>query len=80
VVTPDEFLGNVQADLNMRRGIIVSSERRGHVVVLEAEAPLSEMFGYSTQIRSLSQGRASYSMEPLKYDEAPADVLQTMLG
>ena len=80
VVTPDEFLGNVQADLNSRRAIIVNAERRGIHRVLEAQAPLSQMFGYSTQIRSLSQGRASYSMEPLKYDEAPPDVLDKMMG
>ena len=80
VVGPDEFLGNIQADLNIRRGMIISSERRGHLVALEAEVPLSQMFGYSTQVRSLSQGRASYTMEPLKYDEAPPDVLQSMLG
>jgi len=80
IVTPDQFLGNIQADLNARRAVIVSSERRGDLCVLEAEAALSQMFGYSTQVRSLSQGRASYSMEPLKYDEAPPDVLREMMG
>ncbi|HUG92684.1 MAG TPA: elongation factor G, partial [Planctomycetaceae bacterium] len=80
VVTPEQFLGNIQADLNMRRAIIVNSERRGQLVALTAEVPLSEMFGYSTHVRSLSQGRASYSMEPLKYDEAPEQVLREMLG
>ena len=80
VATPDEFLGNIQADLNSRRAIIVSSERRGNLSVLEAEAALAKMFGYSTQARSLSQGRATYSMEPLKYAEAPPDVLEGMMG
>ncbi len=80
VVTPDNFLGNVTADLNSRRAIIVNNERRNDLVVLEAHAPLAEMFGYSTQIRSLSQGRASYSMEPLRYDVAPPSVLKAMLG
>ncbi len=80
VVSPEDFLGNVQSDLNTRRAIIVNSERRGHLAVLDSEAPLSEMFGYSTQVRSLSQGRASYSMEPLKYAEAPLEVLKEMLG
>jgi len=80
VVTPDEFLGNIQADLNSRRAIIVSSERRGDLCVLQAEASLSQMFGYSNQVRSLSQGRASYSMEPLKYAEAPPEVLKEMMG
>jgi elongation factor G len=80
VVTPEDFLGNIQADLNARRAIIVNSERRGDLCALQAEVPLSKMFGYSTQVRSLSQGRASYSMEPLKYDEAPPEVLKEMLG
>ena len=80
VVTPEEFLGNIQSDLNARRAIIVSLQRRGDLSVLEAQASLAQMFGYSTQVRSLSQGRASYSMEPLKYDEAPPDVLKRMMG
>ena len=79
VTTPEEFLGNIQADLNARRAMIVNSELRGHLSVLEVEAPLSQMFGYSTQVRSLSQGRASYAMEPLKYSEAPPDVLESMM-
>ncbi len=75
VVTPEEFLGNVQSDLNARRAIIVDSERRGDLCVIKAEAPLIRMFGYSTDIRSLSQGRASYSMEPCRYAEAPPDAM-----
>jgi elongation factor G len=71
VTTPDEFLGNIQSDLNARRAMIVNSELRGDLSVLEVHAPLSKMFGYSSQIRSLSQGRASFSMEPLRYAEAP---------
>jgi elongation factor G len=80
IVTPDQFLGNIQADLNARRAIINSSHRNGDLRVLEAHVALSQMFGYSTQVRSLSQGRATYSMEPLKYDEAPPEVLRDMLG
>jgi elongation factor G len=80
VVTPDTFLGNIQADLNVRRAAIISSERQGDLCVLEAHVALAQMFGYSTQVRSLSQGRASYAMEPLKYDEAPPDVLKAMIG
>lgn len=75
VVTPEEFVGNIQSDLNARRGLIVNSDRRGDLCVLKAEVPLIEMFGYSTQVRSLSQGRASYSMEPCRYAEAPADAM-----
>lgn len=80
VVCPDEFLGNIQADLQIRHASIVGQEQRGHLTALDAEAPLAKMFGYSTQVRSLSQGRASYSMEPLKYAPAPKDVLEKMLG
>ncbi len=80
VLTPEEFLGHIQADLNTRRAVVVSSERRGHLMALEAEVPLAEMFGYSTQVRSLSQGRASYTMEPLKYEAAPRKVVEQMLG
>lgn len=71
VVTPEEFLGNIQSDLNSRRAMIVDSDRRGDLCVIKAEVPLIEMFGYSTQVRSLSQGRASYSMEPCRYTEVP---------
>jgi len=73
VVTPEEFLGNIQSDLNSRRALIVDSDRRSDLCVLKAEVPLIEMFGYSTEVRSLSQGRASYSMEPCRYAEAPPD-------
>jgi elongation factor G len=80
IVTPDEFMGAIQADLNARRALIISSQLRGKRTVLEVEAPLRQMFGYSTQIRSLSQGRASFSMEPLRYAEAPRQVLDEILG
>lgn len=80
VVSPDEFLGNLHQDLNARRATVVGTEQRGDLQVITAEAPLAQMFGYSTQVRSLSQGRASYSMEPLKYQEAPPDVLESMFG
>jgi elongation factor G len=80
VVTPEDFLGNISGDLNARRAIIVNTEVRGNLIVLHVEAPLSQMFGYSTQVRSLSQGRASYSMEPLRFEPAPPEVLREMLG
>jgi len=80
VVTPSEFVGNIQADLNVRHAMIFGSEPRGDLTVISAEAPLANMFGYSNQVRSLSQGRASYSMEPLKYDLAPPSVLDEMMG
>lgn len=80
VVTPEEFLGNVHQDLTARRAMIVGTEQRGDLQVIASEVPLAQMFGYSTQVRSLSQGRASYSMEPLKYEEAPKEVLEAMYG
>ncbi|MEM8737936.1 MAG: elongation factor G, partial [Planctomycetota bacterium] len=79
VTTPDEFFGNVTGDLNRRRAIIVGDEERGVVRILTAEAPLSEMFGYSNSLRGMSQGRASYAMEPLKYAAVPANVAKTIL-
>ena len=80
VETPDEFLGNIQADLQMRQGNILSQEPRGHLTAVIAEVPLAKMFGYSTQVRSQSQGRATYSMSPLRYAEAPKSVLEEMLS
>ena len=80
VTTPYEYQRNIQADLQSRRAVIVNSERRGDLTTLTAEAALSQMFGYSTDVRGLSKGRASYSMEPLKYDFAPRDVLEKMMG
>jgi elongation factor G len=80
VDTPDEFLGNIHSDLMARRAMIVGTDQRGDLQAIAAEVPLATMFGYSTQVRSLSQGRASYSMEPLKYAAAPPEVLKEMLG
>ncbi len=80
VATPEEFLGNIQSDLLSRKASILTTERLDELHVIEAEVPLARMFGYSTQVRSLSQGRASYSMEPLKYQAAPPEVLKEMLG
>lgn len=68
VVTPDEFMGEIIGDLNGRRGRILNMNARPGVQVIRAEVPLKEMFGYSTQLRSKSQGRASYSMEFARYD------------
>ena len=68
------------AENRKRFGVIVGQEPRGEVTVLQAQAPLAAMFGYSTQVRSLSQGRAGYSMEPLKYEPAPPSVMKEMLG
>ncbi|HEV7301872.1 MAG TPA: elongation factor G [Tepidisphaeraceae bacterium] len=79
VTTPQEFQGNVTGDLNRRRGLIVNSEERGNTTIIEAEVPLSEMFGYTTELRSMSTGRAASAMEPLKYAEVPANVKKQIL-
>ena len=74
VETPEDYMGDVMGDLNRRRGIILGMDDNMGVKVLKAEVPLSEMFGYSTTLRSMSQGRATYSMEFKKYEEAPANI------
>ena len=79
VTTPEDFVGNVTGDLNRRRGMIVNSDQRGNTRIVEAEVPLSEMFGYTTELRSMSTGRASSVMEPLKYAEVPTNVKKAIL-
>ena len=79
VTTPEEFVGNVTGDLNRRRGLIVNSDQRGNTRIVEAEVPLSEMFGYTTELRSMSTGRASSVMEPLRYAPVPANVKAAIL-
>lgn len=77
--TPDEYQGDLLGDINRRRGTIVSIEAKNGQTVLNANVPLAEMFGYATAIRSLSKGRASYSMEPLTFAQVPNSVLTTIL-
>ena len=79
MTTPDEFLGNVTGDLNSRRGIIMQMEQRANTRVIMAEAPLCEMFGYATAVRSMSQGRASYAMEPFTYRPMPGNIAKQVL-
>ena len=79
VTTPEEFVGNVVGDLNRRRGMILSSDQRGNTRIVEAEVPLSEMFGYTTELRSMSTGRASSVMEPLKYAPVPTNIKNAIL-
>jgi elongation factor G len=79
VTTPKDFVGNVTGDLNRRRGVILDSQERANTVVIEAEVPLSEMFGYTTELRSMSTGRAAAAMEPLKYALVPANVRKAIL-
>tara|TARA_B100001287_G_scaffold22124_1_gene16190 strand:- start:572 stop:2680 length:2109 start_codon:yes stop_codon:yes gene_type:complete len=77
-VTPKDYLGDVTGDLNRRRGIVLGMEDTVAGNVVKAEVPLSEMFGYSTSLRSMSQGRATYTMEFTKYAELPSNVAETL--
>jgi elongation factor G len=79
VITPEDYMGDVMGDLNRRRGIVQGMEDTPSGKVIRAEVPLGEMFGYATQVRSLTQGRASYSMEFEKYSEAPAMVAEAVV-
>ncbi len=79
VETPSEFSGNVFGSLNQRRGIIVSSVEDGTYSRIEAEVPLSEMFGYSTVLRSMTQGKAEFTMEFLKYGRVPANIAEQLM-
>jgi elongation factor G len=79
VVTPEDYMGDVMGDLNRRRGVVQGMDDSPSGKIIRAEVPLSEMFGYATDVRSATQGRASYSMEFAKYAEAPASVVQAVL-
>ena len=79
VVTPEDYYGDVIGDLNRRRGQIMGMDDGVMGKVVEAEVPLAEMFGYATSVRSMSQGRATYTMEFAKYQEVPANVSQVLL-
>ncbi|MBN2215929.1 MAG: elongation factor G, partial [Pirellulales bacterium] len=76
ITTPEEHLGDFVADLQKRRAIITRTHNRGKNIVIDAQAPLSELFGYSSAMRGLSQGRATCTMEPSAYGPAPAEVLE----
>ena len=79
VVTPEDYMGDVMGDLNRRRGLIQGMEDTVTGKVIRAEVPLGEMFGYATDVRSMSQGRASYSMEFSKYSEAPSNIAEAII-
>jgi len=77
--TPDEYQGDLLGDITRRRGKVVSIEAKSGQTILSGRVPLSEMFGYATAIRSLSKGRASYSMEPLTFEQVPNSILEKIL-
>ncbi|NNC97745.1 MAG: elongation factor G [Gammaproteobacteria bacterium] len=80
VVTPEDYMGDVMGDLNRRRGLVQGMEDTPTGKTIRAEVPLAEMFGYATDLRSMSQGRASYSMEFEKYNEAPNNIADAVIN
>jgi elongation factor G len=80
IVIPDEFMGVTIGDLSSKRGKILGSETRGTTVIIKAYSPLAEMSGYATTIRSLTQGRGFFYMEPSHYEEVPQNIVQKMLS
>ncbi len=79
VVTPEEYMGDVMGDLNRRRGLVQGMDDNPSGKLIRAEVPLAEMFGYATDLRSATQGRATYSMEFAKYNEAPANIAEAVI-
>ena len=80
VETPDDYLGGVMGGITSRRGMLLGTESRYGVQIIEAEVPLSEMFGYATDLRSATQGRGTFTMEPLKYIEVPRSIAEKIIG
>src|SRR5262249_55814575 len=80
VVTPEEYMGAVHGDLAARRGRIVSMEARGSSQIIRATVPLSSMFGYATDLRSATQGRATYTMQFARYEELPAALAEEIMA
>jgi elongation factor G len=80
VVTPEDYMGDVVGDLNRRRGRIGSMEQRGMARVISSEVPLSEMFGYATDLRSSTQGRASYTMKFKHYEDVPSNIANELIA
>jgi elongation factor G len=79
ITTPEEYMGAVMGDLNSRRGRIEGMTERGGAQIVSAKVPLAEMFGYSTDLRSMTQGRASYSMEFSHYEEVPRNIAEEII-
>jgi len=79
VVTPEDYMGDIIGDLNRRRGIVLGMEDSPSGKIVTAEVPLAEMFGYSTDLRSASQGRATYTMEFKKYAEVPGNIADSII-
>ena len=80
IVTPSEFVGDVISDISSRRGRVTEMENQGDFQVLSALAPLAELFGYATAIRSLTKGRASYTLEPHFFDIVPEEIQKDLVN
>jgi len=80
VVVPEEYMGEVLGDLSARRGHIGGMEKRGSTQIIRATVPLAEMFGYATDLRSCTQGRASYTMHFLRYEQTPASIAEEVIA
>ena len=80
VEVPDEYLGTVMGNLTSRRGMLTGTESSAGIQIVGAEVPLAEMFGYATDLRSQTQGRGNYVMEPLRYQEVPKSIANTIIG
>ena len=80
VSTPDDYMGDVVGDLNSRRGQVDNIEDRANMKVISGKVPLGEMFGYATSLRTLSSGRAVYTMEFREYDEVPKNIQTEIIG
>ena len=79
IVTPDDYMGDVNGDLNRRRGMLQGLEEAPAGKIVRAEVPLAEMFGYATTLRSMTQGRATYTMEFAHYAEVPSNVAESVI-
>ena len=79
VVTPEDYMGDVNGDLSRRRGVLQGLEESPAGKIIRAEVPLAEMFGYATDLRSMSQGRATYTMEFGQYSQVPASVADSII-
>jgi elongation factor G len=79
ILAPDEYVGDVVGDINQRRGVVANTHNRGKITVIEAETPLSSLFGYASALLGLTKGRASSSMELAKYGPAPTEVVKSFM-
>jgi elongation factor G len=79
VTTPEQYLGDVMGDINSRRGKIRSMSEKGNLKIIKAYIPLSEMFGYATVLRSITQGRGTYTMQFSHYEEVPKNIAEKII-